>query len=534
MRNQKARLLIRQQKGERMAELFPCPSCGGQLIYDPESGQMKCLSCGSFFKVNEYQPQKFDNTRQVTVCPNCGGEVAAPSLDGMQFCPYCGSEIANAGHFSEDGYPKYIIPFALSKKDCISRYQKMVHGVPFLPNDLKSTEGLSSFVGLYTPYWIYDYKANGSVNAPVEKFSSDAFYDYHYTADMTVNLYCDIHLGQDASKTLDDTVSAQIEPFFYEKLIAFHPNYMAGFYAENSTVDPSIYEDSMKERCADMIAARIDQAASSNGSYSLCSRDNVKNRLLSCTKRAGEGNGAYLPIWFLTTRKNDRVAYTVVNGQTGAAHADLPIDIRQYLIASLLASAVCAFVLLLLFGVFGTVDMKAVPYLTLLFSSILTMIASRQSEKIYRKEHHLDDPGYTGERREGKKTSSPGKPKSMRTIMPLLIFIILFIVVFSMGFPDSIIKIGAVVFFAVSVISMIRRARGSSAVTAALSLAGSVLSLLDIAIAPYQDIFMYGLMIVNLLVLLAVAVRLTKDYNRIATNPLPQFQKTGGRLNERY
>ena len=113
-----------------MANLFPCPSCGGQLIYDVKSHQMKCQSCGVFFPIDEYRSQEFDYTREVVTCPNCGGEVAAPSLDGMNFCPYCGAEIANAEHFSAKGYPEKIIPFALSKQDCIDRYQRMVDGVP--------------------------------------------------------------------------------------------------------------------------------------------------------------------------------------------------------------------------------------------------------------------------------------------------------------------------------------------------------------------------------------------------------------------
>ena len=58
---------------------------------------------------------------------------------------------------------------------------------------------------------------------------------------------------------------------------------------------------------------------------------------------------AYLPVWFLTYRKNDRVAYAVMNGSTGKITADLPVDSRKYLLGSIILAvpifAVLAFLL---------------------------------------------------------------------------------------------------------------------------------------------------------------------------------------------
>lgn len=42
------------------------------------------------------------------------------------------------------------------------------------------------------------------------------------------------------------------------------------------------------------------------------------------------------PVWFLSYRNGDRVAYATVNGQTGKVVADMPLDTRKYLLASLL------------------------------------------------------------------------------------------------------------------------------------------------------------------------------------------------------
>ena len=54
------------------------------------------------------------------------------------------------------------------------------------------------------------------------------------------------------------------------------------------------------------------------------------------------------PVWFMSYRNGDRVAYATVNGQTGKAVADLPVDIRKFIGGSLLL-AVPVFILLNLF-----------------------------------------------------------------------------------------------------------------------------------------------------------------------------------------
>lgn len=521
-----------------MANIFPCPSCGGQLVFEPEFKRLRCTSCGSTYVPENYRSEEFDFKREIVTCPQCGGEIAAPSLDGMQFCPYCGSEIASAEHFSEMGYPDKIIPFGISKKECIDRYQKMVKGVPFLPDDLKTTDGLSSFVGMYTPYWIYNYEISGKVTVPIEKNESDATYDYHYTADMTTDLDCDISVGHDASQTLDDTVSEQMEPFFYDGLMDFNPNYMAGFYAENSTVEPSVYDDSSRARCRDIILDRMGMDASEHDGFRIesVSDDMISRELDPHISKSHGDTGAYLPMWFLTTKRHGRVAYTVVNGQTGATHADLPVDIAKYVRSSLIASVICAVVFLGIFMLFGTIDIRMVPYVTMILSSVLMIVASEQSRKIYRKENHLDDPGFTGKRARPGKSRVSGRGSSGSAaigITAVAIIMIAMLVLISTGF-DNILRVIAACVFIAGIVTMVLRARGSSSVTAVLALVGAVLSLADIIADPHSDVFMYGLIIVNLVIMIVTAIRLTYDYNRIATSPLPQFGKAGGGLNEKY
>lgn len=512
-----------------MANLFPCPSCGGQLVYNVKTHAMKCRSCGSAFPADEYKSQEFRPEREVISCPNCGGEVSAPSLDGMNFCPYCGTEITNAERFSEKGYPALIIPFGVSKKKTISIYKDMTGKVPFLPDELKSEDGLKSFVGLYTPYWIYDFRADGQISLPVSKSTRRGDYVYNYKADLVTDLGCDMSIGIDASQTLDDTVSEKIEPFNYDKLEDFNPNYMAGFYAENSTVNPSVYKKVSADKAGKAIYDRLEKEADDNDGYSIDdsftnhTEDIIKSHI---TRKEKKYRGAYLPIWFLTTKKNNRVAYTVINGQTGAAYSDLPVDIPKYLLGSVALSVIIAIIFMCVFGIFGTMNIRHIPYITMTVSSIMMIAASLQSNRIHRKENHLDDLGYDGKTVSSKIKERNNKKKKTNFIIPVAV--LAFILIITIG-------VNALwLLFITAIIVTILQARGSTAWTALLAGIGAVLSAADIIINPPSDAVLYGLMIVTLLILILDAVKLTKDYNRIATNPLPQFGKSGGRLNEKY
>lgn len=462
-----------------MANLFPCPSCGGQLVFDSTSGQMKCTSCDNLFNPMEYTSKEImqeDGTLNLSVfiCPNCGGEITADNIDGMEFCPYCGDEIINAEHFSKEGHPDYIIPFSVSKEDCKNIYETTTKKVKFLPDDLKGSEGLKRFVGLYTPYWLYDFDAHGEVRAKADKYYTSGSYDYHEEGEVNITVNVEkAQIPYDASQTLDDTVAKQVEPYYFDGLQDFNPNYMAGFYAENSTVDENLYVDNAKGDLANKVIASVTEQELQG--FKMTKDARLKNDVAQVERYKGVF-GAYLPIWFLTVKKNDRVAYTMINGQTGKMYADFPVDLGKYFKSSLVASAICIVAFLIMFG---SIPIKNTLFICFFASLIMTIIAFNQSNKIYRKENHLDDVGYWNDREESMKE----RPKEKRVLKGVL-----------------------------------------------FSLIGGVVSILIAILDPAQNIFYYGGMIVSLISLLLGVISTASEYNRYATNPVPQYAKTGGGL----
>ena len=81
-----------------------------------------------------------------------------------------------------------------------------------------------------------------------------------------------------------------------------------------------------------------------------------------------EAASAMLPVWFLSYRNKDRVAYATVNGQTGKVAADIPVDRRKFLLGSFLL----AIPVFLLLNLFFTIR----PASTLILSAALALFAS--------------------------------------------------------------------------------------------------------------------------------------------------------------
>ena len=91
--------------------IYRCVNCGGNVLYDPESGHMKCQSCG------ELDCEENIASETPLICPSCGTNIVYRNEYGSAAkCPSCGL------HIIRDDFVKYpygadtVIPFKLSKE----------------------------------------------------------------------------------------------------------------------------------------------------------------------------------------------------------------------------------------------------------------------------------------------------------------------------------------------------------------------------------------------------------------------------------
>lgn len=333
--------------------MYQCPNCGGNLKFHIPTQQLMCEYCQTQMDPYSFHKEKDAEERseyEVTVfcCPQCGGEIISTDNTAAAFCSFCGASTILDSHINHEKRPRYILPFRKTKEDCKTAYTKMMKHAIFAPDDLKKDGYIDGFRGIYMPYWIYNISQKGDVTFPGEKTyrRGDYIYTDHFSLGCTVDATYN-GLSYDASSSFADNISEAIAPYDVKEIKSFTPSFLSGFYADTADVEQNTFVYKAED-IANMETREKLEAVPAFRPYHL-KADGLNTTTLHTT--CDEINSAMFPVWFLSYRNGDRVAYATVNGQTGKVAADLPVDKRKYMIGSLLL-AIPIFILLNLFFTF--------------------------------------------------------------------------------------------------------------------------------------------------------------------------------------
>ena len=347
--------------------MFACPNCGGNLKFDIRTQQLGCEHCQTQMDPYAFEDKEKDAIEQkdydVTIftCPQCGGEIMSTDTSAAEFCSFCGASTILYSRLSTEKRPNYIIPFQKTKEDCKKAYSNMMKKAIFAPDALKDAKRIDGFRGIYMPYWAFYLTQNGpfTLNGTKSKRRGDYIYTDHYALKGEIDAYYK-GLSYDASSSFDDNISEKIAPFDVKGMKAFTPAFLSGFYADTADVDAKTYEAAAKE---------IAVQNSTNAIYREFTGVDTEPLLSSSVMdpEVKEVDSAMFPVWFMSYRNGDRVAYATVNGQTGKVVTDLPVDTKKYGIGSLIL-AIPIFILLNLF-------LTITPSTLLLVAAILAVIS---------------------------------------------------------------------------------------------------------------------------------------------------------------
>lgn len=350
--------------------MLSCPDCGGNLKFDIPSQQMKCEFCNSTFDPYQFDSKDKDAQEaqdfEVTIftCPQCGGEILSTDNAAAGFCSFCGASTILHSRIANEKRPGYIIPFQKTKEECKQSYADLMKKAIFAPRDLKDPAKIDSFRGIYMPYWTYYITQKGALNlqGSTRHRSGDYIIEDHYQLNGTLDAYYK-GLSYDASSSYDDTISQAVGPYNVKGMKAFTPAYLSGFYADIADVEPSVYA----KDALDVATRSTRDSIEKNETFGVYSMDTtITPELLN--SEIEETDRTMFPVWFMSYRNGDRVAYATVNGQSGKVVANLPVDKKKYYLGSLLL-AVPIFVLLSLF-------FTIVPRTLLVLSGILSIVAA--------------------------------------------------------------------------------------------------------------------------------------------------------------
>ena len=371
--------------------MYDCPNCGGNLRFDISLQKLHCDYCGTDLDPYSYEKKKdavesqvFETT--VYTCPQCGGEIMTTNVSATGFCTYCGASTILDSRIRNEKRPARIIPFQKTKEDCKKSFAAMMRRSLYAPKELKSPEYLENFRGIYIPYWMYDFKINqikgmrGSTSARHGDYIVTKHYSLNCDMDTSYN-----GVSFDASSSLDDSLSESIAPFDANGAKDFTPSFLCGFYADTADVPASTYKgDALSLIAEDVVDRAKSQIFPGRGAVTPADPERVLR--YSSSKPAC----AMFPVWFLTYRHKDRVAYAVMNGQTGKISSDLPIVEGKYLAGSL----IFAVPLFFLFNAVLTVTAPTALLLTMIPAAAAGFAFLSEIRAQIALEAHEGDKGY--------------------------------------------------------------------------------------------------------------------------------------------
>ena len=437
----------------------------------------------------------------------------------------------------------------MDKEGCEKAYKKLLRKAIFVPKYMKQDTEIENFRGIYMPYWVYElvYDRDFSANGSTSHRKGDYIYTKHYQ--VSTDLKADYDgVSFDASSAFADNLSGAIAPFDLKEGGAYDPVYLSGFYADAGDVYAGTYREDAVSLVQNTLANRIYDESRIYASNHVPVSE-IKEHLPYPDVKNKKG---LFPVWFLAIRnKNeDRLSYAVVNGQTGKAAAELPIDFKKYLLGSLILSVPIFFLLL----TFLTLTPTAMLVASIVLSLVALIIANKEINRVYTRENALDDKGLMSVRPEGSRVVSEKKEKQkMSSAEKVLTWmggiigvIVAMFFLFELGSDlvlDNLMFILPVVIILITFIIDLLKGKlsdeaGAEKVEKAPRqnklgvdlklLAGIVICVATLLIAPTLDAWYYGAAGVSMLLTVWSFSDILKAYNKLTTRKLPQFDTRGG------
>lgn len=346
-----------------------CPGCGATIKFDPSTMKMVCPFCGAskelpqpeagavieeldFNAAMQRASVNWGTVRKLIVCANCGGQALYDASQVSGCCPFCGStSVMPAAENEQIMAPGAIIPFTVDAAKAENCFHDFVKRKRFVPKAVKECK-LDNLVGMYLPFWTFDSDTISSYEATIgfrhEDSDGDTYYSYKKYKGMRNQFIDDMVVF--ATDKVQHPYISKVQDFYFEKLVPYEPEYLAGFAAERYTVG---LNDGW-ERAKGLITKKLQKDI---GNYEMkrVRGDTVKTVKLSTNYYNVKFKYILAPIYLATYKYGDKVFNVAINGQTGAVFCDTP-------------SYFWKLILFIILGIIGTMFLRGL--ITLIFGTI--------------------------------------------------------------------------------------------------------------------------------------------------------------------
>ncbi|MBN2879610.1 MAG: hypothetical protein JXN65_08260 [Clostridia bacterium] len=345
---------------------FPCPSCGGNMHFDPESGMLKCEYCDNtsdFEKLNdeikEYDFRKVDE-QEVPVgewagdsinikCESCGAQTVITDDTISRECAFCGSSHIVKLEEMKGISPESVIPFSITKKQATESLSKWLGKRMMAPRKLKKESRKDKFKGMYIPYWTYDsdtvytytaqagdyYYVTETVRGADGKMSTQQVRKIRWrmVSGASAKYFDDIQVY--ATNKVEKGLLKRTEPYGLGKLHPFQAQFLSGFNAERYSIDVKEGWKEAEQYILSVLRDDVRQAVHA---------DEIRNIVLNVNHKAIKYKHILVPLWIAGYTYAGKKYQVMVNGENGKIAGRAPVSAWKVL---MLILGIAAFIALL-------------------------------------------------------------------------------------------------------------------------------------------------------------------------------------------
>lgn len=331
------------------ADHFPCPGCGAQMIFDPDTQALLCAQCGRTEPVSvpeleapeylynpatdEYSAPDWKLAGSRTAkCGGCGAELVIGAASLTASCPFCGGNYVVKQDCETTGIlPETMMPFRVSHKRAEALFRQWVKGRFWAPKAFKqSSRSPDGLTGVYLPFWTYDALLDTS-------FSGEGGRHYTETRTRRVNGKTQTYtvtktrwyplsgaerLSFDdravcASRDADPSLLQKLGGFSMKVLRRYSPEFLAGFSARRYDVGLGEGFAQARSGMEAEMRSRVERK---------CGYDCYRGMRYDHRFSNVRFKHILLPVWMASYTYQGKLFRFMVNGETGATAGKSPIS----------------------------------------------------------------------------------------------------------------------------------------------------------------------------------------------------------------
>ena len=331
-----------------------CESCGGNMVFDPETQMLKCDYCGATLdfekdkKVSENNIEKAFSTAKkwdnavVVRCENCGAKVVIESDEVAKECPYCGTSQIKRTDEIVGLKPTAVYPFMIKADDAEAIAKKWAKKKLYAPIKFKKEIEAKNFHGVFEPGFTFDSNTFSSYSGVLGKTKTrtvgsgknrrvETYVQWFHVSGTYTTFFDDVTIS--ASNETAQKQFNKLMPFNKDTIRVYEKRFLAGYQANHYTKDIHVCwgeaKGVMDARIRELIIGQYD-----------C--DHVQSLNVSTTHKDVTYKYVLFPMYrFNYTFKNKKYDIAV-NGSTGKVVGKTPVSVWKVLITIGIAIAIAA------------------------------------------------------------------------------------------------------------------------------------------------------------------------------------------------